>query len=84
MRSLFGMLKLKEGRIIAYCGHYGGHVLRVAVNIKGDRKSMFYIDCRKLLCASALDWSWEYRKIDCYLDGRGTILYNEIEPNFYA
>jgi len=78
------MLKLKEGKIIAYCGHYGGHVLRVAVDIKGDRKSMFFIDCRKLRCAPTLDWSREYRKMDCFLDGRGTILYNEIEPNFYT
>ena len=80
------MLKLREGKIIRYCGLYENScVIKIKVEEDNDIQNIqrFYVNLKNWKCGRTALWYIPKCTMDCFLDSKGTLYYNEKEVMFY-
>ena len=77
------MLKLREGKIVNYIGMYENScVAMVRVEEDNDTRR-FYVNLKNWKCGRTALWYIPKCTMDCFLDSKGTLYYNEKEAIFY-
>ena len=76
------MLKFGEGKVIAYEGKAQPTIIKVRVE-ENNSVQRYYVNFASWKCGRTSLWYIPRCNIDCFLDSKGTLYYNEKEVVFY-